>query len=140
MAQQHQRLTSLTPKQVVLRDLEIARAELARGTTLLADEWSPKAVMTRSFAKHRMLWIGGAAVAGLTALKFLLPAGSHDSDGDSFEADHKEIATPGVLSLLKLPLMLFGKKAVLNYGLSLVQTWLGHHKASPSNDTDPTVV
>lgn len=127
----------LTPKQQALRDLEIARADLARSTVLLTDEWSPKAVISRSLEKYRGLWIGGAAVAGLAAMKWLLPSAA---DEKNTRRGGDESRSGGLAGLLKLPLLFFGKKAVMNYGLNLVQSVLQRRAPESANESPPRAV
>jgi hypothetical protein len=125
----------LTPKQQVLSDLEDARASLALHATLAAEEWSPRALVRRSMEKHRALWIGGAALAGLALVKLIWPAGDANNRGDNFMAAAKN---RGWLALLLSPLLALGRKAVLNYGSQLFESYL-RHKVSP-NDPDAETV
>jgi len=130
MAGQH--LQRLTPKQLALRDLEVARAELARETGLVAEEWSPRAVMARSFERYRVAWIAGAAVAGLAALKFLMPATRSDDSGEGLKAGSRGLGSSGgLLGMLSVPLLAMGRKAVMNYGMQFVQSWLQKRAEEP---------
>ena len=45
--------------------LDRARAGIAAGAHQLGDDLDPVAAAKRSFARHRWLWIGGAAALGL---------------------------------------------------------------------------
>lgn len=142
MASQH--LQRLTPKQQALRDLELARHELARETGLVAEEWSPRAVMARSFERYRYIWIAGGVVAGLSAIKLLMPSGS---SRDADEDDDLEIERPqpsrglssGLLGLLAGPLISMGRKAVTNYGMQFVQNWLQAKAAKTADDSQPPI-
>ncbi|MBL9181520.1 MAG: hypothetical protein JNN17_05225 [Verrucomicrobiaceae bacterium] len=139
MAGQH--LQRLTPKQLALRDLEVARAELARETGLVAEEWSPRAVMARSFERYRVAWIAGAAVAGLAALKFITSSGrSPDSDDDDSPriASRGLAGSGGLIGMLTVPLMAMGRKAVMNYGMQFVQSWLQKRAGEPEQPAAPT--
>lgn len=66
-----QKQERLTPKQEALRELEAARSSLALHVTLAAKEWSPKAMISNSISQHRMLWAGGAAIAGLLLVRLV---------------------------------------------------------------------
>lgn len=129
MAGQH--LQRLTPKQLALRDLEVARAELARQAGFVADEWSPRAVMARSFERYRVAWIAGAAVAGLAALKFLMPSRADDSDAGLGTATRGLGRSGGILGMLTVPLLAMGRKAMMNYGMQFVQAWLQKRSDEP---------
>ncbi len=133
MARQQQE--RLTPKQAALRDLDLARGMLARSTVLVAEEYSPRAMMSRSIERHRVAWIAGAVFAGLVAIKVLLPAGRDAVRGDHGAVPNK---TRGLLGLLMVPLMSFGRKAVMNYGSQFVQAWLSGQK--PVHAPEPPVV
>lgn len=133
MARQQQ--AQLTPKQQALRDLEDARSSLAHHATLVAEEWSPRALLTRSIARHRTLWIGGAVLAGLALMKFAWPSGESNIRRDNFFAAAKN---RGWFALLLSPLLALGRKAVLNYGSQMFESFL-RQKISP-NDPDAGTV
>ncbi len=124
----------LSPKQIVLRDLELARASLAHHTALVAEEFSPRAMVARSFERNRVLWIAGAAAAGLIGIKLLLPS-RQDIDRDIVSAPVKN---RGLLSLLSVPLLALGRKAVMTYGTQFIQSYLGRQQ--PPNDDGPTAI
>ncbi len=129
MARQQQ--AQLTPKEQALQDLEAARVSLAHHATLVAEEWSPRAVIARSIGKHRALWIGGAALAGLALVKFVWP----NNQRDNLTATAKN---RGLLALLLSPLLAMGRKSILNYGAQWVESYL-HHKVSPNASAAGTV-
>jgi len=124
----------LSPKQIVLRDLELARASLAHHTALVAEEFSPRAMVARSFERNRVLWIAGAAAAGLIGIKLLLPS-RQDIERDIVSAPVKN---RGLLSLLSVPLLALGRKAVMTYGTQFIQSYLGRQQ--PPNDDGPTAI
>ena len=126
MARQQQ--DQLTPKQQVLQDLEEARAALAQHALLAAEEWSPRAVIARSMMKHRTLWIGGAALAGLALLKLLRPGHEPLNRRDNFLASAKN---RGLLAMVLSPLVALGRKAILNHGAEWLESFL-HQKLSPN--------
>lgn len=126
MARQQQE--QLTPKQQVLRDLEEARAALARHAVLAAEEWSPRAMIARSMVKHRALWVGGAALAGLALMKFLRSGAESHNGRDNFFTAAKN---RGLLALLLSPLLALGRKALLSHGAEWLESFL-HQKISPN--------
>ncbi len=133
MARQQQK--QLTPKQEALRDLEDARASLAHHATLAAEEWSPRAVIARSIEKHRVLWIGGAVVAGLGLMKLVWPATVPANKRDNFIAGAKN---RGWIALLLSTLVAFGRKSALNYGAQMVESYM-RQKISPNEPRTGTV-
>ena len=133
MARQQQE--GLTPKQAALRDLDLARTSLAVHTTLVAEEFSPRAMMSRSIERHRAAWIAGATCVGLIAIKLLLPGRRDESKANS---EHGSSRSRGLLGLLMVPLMSFGRKAMMNYGSQFIQTWLASQ--NPSQDHERNVV
>ncbi len=133
MASQQQE--RLSPKQIVLRDLELARASLAHHTALVAEEYSPRALVARSFERNRALWIAGAAVAGILGIKLLMPS-RHDNIERDFSS--APVKNRGLLSLLSVPLLALGRKAVMSYGTQFIQSYLGRQQ--PPNDDGPTAI
>lgn len=121
----------LTPKQQALRDLDDARASLAYHASHAAEDWSPRAILTRSVEKHRAVWMGAAAVAGVVLVKSLWPSGSSSSKHDGHFASAK---SGGTFALLLAPLLSLARKSVLNYGTQLFESYL-RQKVSP-NDPD----
>lgn len=129
MARQQQ--AQLTPKEQALQDLEAARASLAHHATLAAEEWTPRALIARSIEKHRALWIGGAALAGLALVKFAWP----NNQRDNFTTTAKN---RGLVALLLGPLIALGRKSILNYGAQWFESYL-KQKISP-NGNDAGIV
>ena len=134
MASQQQE--RLTPKQQALRDLEDARASLAHHAALAVEDWSPRALLTRSVEKHRALWFGAAAIAGMALLKFIWPVGvSNPKQQHPFLSGAK---SSGLFALLLSPLIALARKSALNYGTQWFETYL-RQKVSP-NDPDAGTV
>lgn len=133
MARQQQE--ELNPKQQVLRDLEAARASLAHHASQAAEEWNPRALMARSFARHRSLWIGGAALAGLALTQIFRSIGGSGGRHDNLSAAAKN---RGLFALLLGPLLSLGRRTLLDYGSQLFETFL-RQKISP-NDPDAGTV
>ena len=126
MARQQQE--QLTPKQQALRDLEDARASLAHHASHAVEEWSPKALITRSVEKHRALWIGAAAVAGLAVLKAVWPSrGTARHPEGSFSSAQRS----GLFALLLSPLLGLARKSLMSYGTQLFESYL-RQKISPN--------
>ena len=118
----------LTPKQQAVHDLEHARASLAHHAAHAAEEWSPRAIFTRSVEKHRAVWIGVAAIAGLAVLKSVWPwRGAHHPSNDSFNS----VKRSGLMALLLSPLLALARKSLLSYGSQWFETYL-HQKISPN--------
>jgi sensor c-di-GMP phosphodiesterase-like protein len=126
---------SLTPKQQALHDLEEARASLAHHAAHAVEEWSPRAIFTRSVEKHRGVWIGAAVIAGLVVLKAIWPSkrSSQSSESSFAKARHS-----GWIALLLSPLIGLARKSAMNYGSQLVESYL-RQKISP-NDLDAGAV
>lgn len=124
-----QQQAQLTPKQQVLRDLEAARAALGHHASLAAKDWSPKAMISHSIQRHRLFWIGGAALAGLAAVRLLFIS----SSGANYRRDNlgPSAKKSGLLALLLTPLLAYGRKAALNYGAQIFQSYL-QQKVSPN--------
>jgi len=126
MARQQQE--QLTPKQQALRDLEDARASLAHHAAHAVEEWSPRAILTRSVEKHRAVWIGAAAIAGLALLKAVWPSGHsiHHPEGSLSGAKRS-----GLFALLLSPLLALARKSVMSYGTQWFETYL-RQRISPN--------
>ncbi len=119
----------LTPKQQALHDLEYARASLAHHAVHAAEEWSPRAIITRSVHKHRAVWIGAAVIAGLAVVKAVWPSRSaqhYVQEGISSTARNS-----GWMALLLTPLIGLARKSVMNYGAQWLETYL-RQKISPN--------
>lgn len=125
----------LTPKQQALRDLEEARASLAHHASLAAEEWSPRALITRSFEKHRVKWIGAAALTGLALMKFAWPSSISNKGRDNFTSSAKN---RGLFTLILSPILALGRKSLLNYGSQLLESYL-YQKVSPNTPDSDTV-
>ncbi len=119
----------LTPKQQALHDLEYARASLAHHASHAAEEWSPRAIFTRSVEKHRAVWIGAAAIAGLAVLKAIWPSGgARTTHANAFTGTKSR----SWLALLIGPLLGLARKYALSYGSQMVETYL-RQRVSPNN-------
>lgn len=126
MASQQQE--QLTSKQQVLRELEVARASLGRHVTLAVKEWNPRTMLSHSLERHRTLWMGGAAVAGLFLVRFIFSSGRSNYGRDNLGGAAKN---RGLMALLLTPLLAYGRKAALSYGAQMFQSYL-QRKVSPN--------
>ncbi len=126
MASQQQE--QLTSKQQVLRELEEARASLGHHVTLAVKEWNPRTMISHSMERHRLMWMGGAAVAGLVLVRFLFSSRGSNSRRDNLGVTVKN---RGLQALLLTPLLAYGRKAALNYGAQMFQSYL-QRKVSPN--------
>lgn len=131
----HQPQESLTPKQQALHDLEEARGALAHHAGHVAEEWNPKAIVTRSVQKHRAVWLGAAVIAGAAVLKLVWPSGGA---GHRHEPYLSESKSRGLLALLLSPLIGLARKSIMHYGTQWVENYL-QSKVSP-NEQDSQAV
>lgn len=126
MARQNQK--RLTPKQQALEDIEAARASLAQHAALAAEEWNPRAVITRSISKHSAMWLGGAVVAGLAVIKLVWPSNHSNNRRDNFNAKAKN---RGLFTLLLGPLLALGRQTAIDYAAHFLESQLPQ-KVSPN--------
>ncbi len=129
MARQQQE--QLSPKLQAVRDLEAARAALSQYATLAIKEWSPQEIVTRSIEKHRALWLGGAALAGLALIKWVWPANETNHGRDN---SHVTAKNRGLIALLLSPLLALGRKTLINYGAQVFESFV--HQQVSANSPD----
>lgn len=129
---QHQQVTA---KQQALADLEAARASLAHHGHLAAEEWSPRAVIGRSFEKHRIWWFSGAVVAGIIAIRALRPAVSPHNGRDNTVATAKNRA---FLSFLMGPIIALGRRRLLDQASQIFESYF-HQHFSPNTSASKEV-
>lgn len=112
---------------------------LARNSVAVAEEYSPRAMVARSFERHRVAWMAGAAGAGLVLMRLLFSGGGGECD-DDLPRDHAvpSSRSRGLLGLLTVPLLAYGKKMAMSYGTQFVQSWLSGQK-TPQDDAPPGV-
>lgn len=100
-------------KAELIATLDRARSRLAANAHALRDDVNPVVQVKKSFRRHGVLWLGGAAFTGLMLSK--LPARTKvvtvDRKGQRVQ-DTKKAATAGLLV------------AVLKIGFDLVKPWL----------------
>lgn len=122
----------VTAKQQALADLEAARAALAHHGHLVAEEWSPRAVIGRSFEKHRVWWLSGAVVAGIIAIRALRPAVSINNGRDKPVASAKNRA---LLSFLVGPVMALGRRRLLDQATRIFESYFHQHFSPNASST-----
>lgn len=128
----------LTPKQQALRDIEDARAALARHTALAVTEWSPRAVLVRSFEKHAALWIGGTALAGLALFRFAWASSSAQSSTSTKTASQNR--SRSLRALLIGPVIALARKSAMGYASNLFESYLRRQRQVSPNGSGSTSV
>lgn len=123
----------LTPKQQAVADLEAARASLAPQWHAVTTAASPSALVRRSLLQHKAAWAAGAVVAGLLAIRWLLPA-KHRKNGR--DTPTKSAKTGSILALLASPLLGMARKAALSLLTQHLQSYL-HPPISAKNPPKP---
>ena len=131
----HRQQEQVTAKQQALADLEAARASLAHHGHLAAEEWSPRAVIGRTFEKHRIWWLSGAVVAGIIAIRALRPAVSPHNGRDNPISTAKNRA---FLSFLMGPLIALGRRRVLDQATRIFESYF-HQHFSPNTSASKEV-
>lgn len=126
MARQQQE--PLSAKQQALLDLEAARASVAHHGHLVVEEWNPKAVIGRSFEKHRFWWLTGAALAGLVVIRSLRPSSLNQNGRDKVNASAKN---RGFFSFLLAPALALGRRKLVDQATRILESYLTH-KFSPN--------
>lgn len=121
-----------------MRDIEDARASLARHTSLAVAEWTPRAVLTRSFEKHPALWIGGAALAGLAIVRLALsPSPAQKGTPSNVNPTNQGRR---LRACLLGPFITLARKSAMSYASGLFESYLQRrHQVSP-NETGNTTV
>lgn len=99
-------------KRQLLVDLDRARLAVVVHSEETVRQLSPAAMVERSFQKHRVVWIAGAAVAGVVALRFLFSPRAPKIERDNFL---KSGTKAGLFRLLAAPLLNVGKKAAVDF-------------------------
>lgn len=102
-------------KQRLIAQLRESRQALSREAKSAQEQYQPTAIAARSFQKHKTAWIIGGAVAGLLAIRLLLP-GKNRSDISGKTA--KKRAFSGLLGGLVWTL---ARQTALNYARDHLQ-------------------
>ena len=74
-------------KRKIIADLELARADLFIETRRAKADWNPVTLVSRSFHKHKVVWLIGGAVTGLFMVRLLFPPKSRS---DKFGGSDKK--------------------------------------------------
>ncbi|MCB1225877.1 MAG: hypothetical protein KDK99_08725 [Verrucomicrobiales bacterium] len=101
----------MTKEQAILQ-LRQARGQLVHQTRQTGHSLQPANLVSRSVRQHRTVWIVGSALAGLAAMRWLLPGRSVQNRRDIKAETAK---TKGTLALLVTSLFALGKKTALSY-------------------------
>ena len=119
MAQEQRRLR-LTPKELAVHDITVARNALGEHLYRAAAEFSPRTIVRRSLQQHRWVWIGAAAVGGLVLVRLLMPTRR------KIERDnHVSSATKsGLIALILASMLGMVRRAALNYATNYAKGYL----------------
>jgi hypothetical protein len=119
MVQEHRRLR-LTPKELAVHDIEVARGALGEHLYQAAAEFSPRTIVSRSIQDHRWLWIGAAAIGGLALVRLFIPARR------KIERDnHVSTATKsGLIALILAPMLGMARRTALTYATNYAKGYL----------------
>jgi len=126
MASQQQE--QLNAKQQAVLDLEAARASMAQHGLLVVEEWSPRALLGRSFEKHRVWWLSGALVAGLLIIR------GFRSSPPNYNGPDKVITTAKnrrLFAFILGPALALGRRKLVDHGTRLLESYFSH-KFSPN--------
>lgn len=110
------RETAAEIKQRLVAQLQESRLALSMEAEKAREQYSPAALASRSLQKHKIAWIVGGAVAGLVAIRLLLPSKNNRSDISGKTATKRGFS--GVLSGIAKT---FVQRAALNYAKDHLQ-------------------
>lgn len=102
-------------KQRLVAQLRESRLALTQESKNAREQYQPTAIAARSFQNHKTAWIIGGAVAGLLAIRLLLPS-KNRSDISGKTA--KKRGFSGLLSGIALTL---AQRAAMNYAKDHLQ-------------------
>lgn len=125
-------------KRQAIVDMERARAALSYHTGRASVEFSPVAVLKRSFHKHRLAWVIGGAAAGLLVARKIFAARAARQE----ENDGRETRAQRSLSqVLAGSLFAAARKAAIAYAGKFVQDYIKHriHPPQPDHPDEPSV-
>ncbi len=126
----------LTPKQEALRDLDLARSLLGHHLHDAKEEWSPRALATRSFKQHTKAWLIGGTIAGLVVVKALLP-GKSSPPKNKRDKNGASATNRGLAAMLLAPLLGILQTAALNYGRQYLNSYLQKQLSARTRPTPP---
>ena len=129
----------LTPKQLVLQDLDEARSLLGVHVHLASEAWNPKALVQQSLQNHLWAWVSAAGIGGLMLWRLLGPSPRRKFGRDISDASATK---SGLIALLMQPMLGMARQAALKYGSSFLQTYLqnhlSRHEGPPTPVREPT--
>ncbi|MEZ5388011.1 MAG: hypothetical protein R3F13_21090 [Prosthecobacter sp.] len=113
----------MNAKEQALQDLQAARVALAHHGRLAAEEWSPRAVIGRSFEKHRIWWLSGALLAGLIVIRGLRSPVSTNNGRDIPVVAAKNRT---LWSFVLGPVIALGRRKVLDQASQFFESYFKH--------------
>lgn len=129
------RKQQVNAKEQALHDLQAARVALAHHGRLAAEEWSPRAVIGRSFEKHRIWWLSGALVAGIIVIRGLRSPVSANNGRDIPVAAAKNRT---LWSFVLGPAIALGRRKMLDQATQIFESYF-KHKFSPNTSPSKEV-
>jgi len=114
-------------KQRLVAQLREAREAVSREAQSTQEQYQPTAIAARSFQNHKTAWVIGGAVAGLVAIRLLLPAKNRS------DISGKTAKKRGFSGLLGGLVWTLARQTALNYAKEHLQT---HFKDSFSSYFD----
>ena len=96
-------------KQQLIRELAIARGQVAEEAVRTRAELRPMAIASRSFTAHTGWWVAGGVVAGLILVRIAFPPKIRS------DISHKSARTRGISGWLRTAVMGYMQKAALSY-------------------------
>lgn len=125
-------------KRQAIVDMERARAALSHHSGRASAEFSPVAVLKRSFHRHRLAWVIGGAVAGLVVAGKILAAraGRKEEDDGGETRAHRSLS-----QVLTGSLFAAARKAAIAYAGKFVQDYIKHriHPTQPDHADEHSV-
>lgn len=119
----------MTEKEIILRDLDHARAAIHLHMGETSREWHPKALVSRSIENYRWVWVAGAVVAGVLMVRAINPLRSRKNERDI----SGKVATNRTLAaLVTSPLIGMAKKAAFTLIASRIKDLFPAPAAPPS--------
>ncbi|HYF35552.1 MAG TPA: hypothetical protein VD994_09710 [Prosthecobacter sp.] len=120
---QEQRRLRLTPKELAIHDIEVARNALGEHLYQAAAEFNPRNIVSRSVSDHRWLWIGGAMLGGLALVRLLLPSRRKIERDNNVSSATKS----GLIALILAPMLGMVRRAALNYATNYAKGYFSKY-------------
>lgn len=126
-----QKPTSAELKRQLVLQLDQARNDLSRESSLARVEWNPLAMARRSMQKHKAAWIAGGMLAGVVVIRLLMPPKFRS---DNLSGSDKKRGVKGLIGGL---LAQFARRAALNYASTHLRDYLQSYLESYLNRPGP---